>query len=56
MEFFPGIVSKAHTVDVLVSGMCGRNESLIMVANTNDDVEFSLSLSLWIIIFFCNDA
>jgi homeobox-leucine zipper protein len=43
MEFFPGIVSKAHTVDVLVSGMCGRNESLIMVTNTND-VEFSFFL------------
>ncbi|AQL01217.1 Homeobox-leucine zipper protein HDG11 [Zea mays] len=31
MEFFPGIVSKAQTVDVLVNGLCGRSESLIMV-------------------------
>jgi homeobox-leucine zipper protein len=30
-EFFPGIVSKAHTGDVLMSGLCGRSESLIMV-------------------------
>ncbi|AQL01219.1 Homeobox-leucine zipper protein HDG11 [Zea mays] len=31
MEFFPGIVSKAQTVDVLVNGLCGRSESLIMM-------------------------
>ncbi|CAL5051715.1 unnamed protein product [Urochloa decumbens] len=31
MEFFPGIVSKAHTVDVLVNGLGGRSESLIMM-------------------------
>ncbi|KAK3131896.1 hypothetical protein QOZ80_6AG0513100 [Eleusine coracana subsp. coracana] len=31
VEFFPGIVSRAHTVDVLVNGMGGRNESLIMM-------------------------
>lgn len=31
MEFFPGIVSKAQTVDVLVNGLGGRSESLIMV-------------------------
>ncbi|KAJ1258517.1 hypothetical protein BS78_10G081400 [Paspalum vaginatum] len=30
-EFFPGIVSKAHTVDVLVNGLGGRSESLIMM-------------------------
>ncbi|RLM54948.1 hypothetical protein C2845_PM10G05820 [Panicum miliaceum] len=30
-EFFPGIVSKAHTGDVLMSGLCGRSESLIMM-------------------------
>ncbi|AQK83084.1 homeobox-leucine zipper protein ROC8 [Zea mays] len=31
MEFFPGIVSKAQTVDVLVNGLGGRSESLIMM-------------------------
>ena len=31
MEFFPGIVSKAQTVDVLVNGLGGRSDSLIMV-------------------------
>uniref|UniRef100_A0A0A9BJ40 START domain-containing protein n=1 Tax=Arundo donax TaxID=35708 RepID=A0A0A9BJ40_ARUDO len=31
MEFFPGIVSTAHTVDVLMNGLCGRSESLIMM-------------------------
>ncbi|KAL6605992.1 hypothetical protein ACP70R_041645 [Stipagrostis hirtigluma subsp. patula] len=31
MEFFPGIVSKANTVDVLVNGMCGRSESLVVM-------------------------
>ena len=30
-EFFPGIVSKAHTGDVLMSGLGGRSESLVMV-------------------------
>jgi hypothetical protein len=33
MEFFPGIVSNAQTVDVLVKGMSGRDESLIMVTH-----------------------
>uniref|UniRef100_I1Q0H3 Uncharacterized protein n=1 Tax=Oryza glaberrima TaxID=4538 RepID=I1Q0H3_ORYGL len=31
MEFFPSIVSKAHTIDVLVNGMGGRSESLILM-------------------------
>ncbi|XP_066320681.1 homeobox-leucine zipper protein ROC8-like [Miscanthus floridulus] len=31
MEFFPGIVSKAQTVDVLVNGLGGRSDSLIMM-------------------------
>lgn len=31
MEFFPSIVSKSHTIDVLVNGMGGRSESLILV-------------------------
>ncbi|KAL6861847.1 hypothetical protein ACP4OV_017547 [Aristida adscensionis] len=31
VEFFPGIVSRAHTVDVLMNGMGGRSESLILV-------------------------
>ncbi|RCV20772.1 hypothetical protein SEVIR_4G083900v4 [Setaria viridis] len=31
MEFFPGIVSRAHTVDVLVNGLGGRSDSLIMM-------------------------
>ncbi|CAM0943827.1 unnamed protein product [Alopecurus aequalis] len=30
-EFFPTIVSKARTVDVLVNGMAGRSESLILM-------------------------
>ncbi|KAG2604955.1 homeobox-leucine zipper protein ROC8-like [Panicum virgatum] len=30
-EFFPGIVSKAHTGDVLMSGLGGRSESLVMM-------------------------
>jgi hypothetical protein len=30
-EFFPAIVSKARTVDVLVNGMAGRSESLVLV-------------------------
>jgi hypothetical protein len=32
-EFFPGIVSKARTIDVLVNGMAGRSESLVLVNN-----------------------
>jgi len=35
MEFFPGIVSKAQTVDVLVNGLGGRSDSLIMVMPSN---------------------
>lgn len=31
MEFFPAIVSKARTIDVLVNGMAGRSESLVLV-------------------------
>uniref|UniRef100_A0A0E0PUX1 Homeobox domain-containing protein n=1 Tax=Oryza rufipogon TaxID=4529 RepID=A0A0E0PUX1_ORYRU len=31
MEFFPSIVSKSHTIDVLVNGMGGRSESLILM-------------------------
>jgi hypothetical protein len=31
MEFFPSIVSNARTVDVLVNGINGRSESLILV-------------------------
>ncbi|KAL5225320.1 hypothetical protein ABZP36_011959 [Zizania latifolia] len=31
MELFPSIVSKAHTIDVLVNGMGGRSESLILM-------------------------
>jgi homeobox-leucine zipper protein len=31
MEFFPGIVSRAATLDVLVNGLGGRSDSLIMV-------------------------
>ncbi|KAG8094216.1 hypothetical protein GUJ93_ZPchr0012g19347 [Zizania palustris] len=31
MEVFPSIVSKAHTIDVLVNGMGGRSESLILM-------------------------
>ncbi|AQK56288.1 Homeodomain leucine zipper family IV protein [Zea mays] len=30
-EFFPAIVSKARTVDVLVNGMAGRSESLVLM-------------------------
>ena len=30
-EFFPTIVTKARTVDVLVNGMAGRSESLVLV-------------------------
>lgn len=30
-EFFPAIVSKARTIDVLVNGMAGRSESLVLV-------------------------
>ncbi|KAJ1281229.1 hypothetical protein BS78_04G291400 [Paspalum vaginatum] len=31
MEFFPAIVSKARTIDVLVNGMPGRSESLVLM-------------------------
>jgi len=31
MEFFPAIVSNARTIDVLVNGMAGRSESLVLV-------------------------
>jgi hypothetical protein len=31
MEFFPAIVSKARTIDVLANGMAGRSESLVLV-------------------------
>ncbi|XP_066319636.1 homeobox-leucine zipper protein ROC8-like [Miscanthus floridulus] len=31
MEFFPAIVSKARTIDVLVNGMAGRSESLVLM-------------------------
>jgi homeobox-leucine zipper protein len=31
MEFFPSIVCNARTVDVLVNGVNGRSESLILV-------------------------
>ncbi|RCV08555.1 hypothetical protein SEVIR_1G342400v4 [Setaria viridis] len=31
MEFFPGIVAKARTIDVLVNGMAGRSESLVLM-------------------------
>jgi hypothetical protein len=30
-EFFPTIVTTARTVDVLVNGMAGRSESLVLV-------------------------
>nr|CAB3447983.1 unnamed protein product [Digitaria exilis] len=30
-EFFPSIVSKARTIDVLVNGMAGRSESLVLM-------------------------
>ncbi|KAL6635204.1 hypothetical protein ACP70R_027875 [Stipagrostis hirtigluma subsp. patula] len=30
-EFFPTIVSKARTIDVLVNGMAGRSESLVLM-------------------------
>ncbi|XP_062221849.1 homeobox-leucine zipper protein ROC8-like isoform X1 [Phragmites australis] len=31
MEFFPAIVSKARTIDVLMNGMAGRSESLVLM-------------------------
>ncbi|RLN08863.1 homeobox-leucine zipper protein ROC8-like [Panicum miliaceum] len=31
MEFFPAIVSNARTIDVLVNGMAGRSESLVLM-------------------------
>ncbi|KAK3155410.1 hypothetical protein QOZ80_2BG0202960 [Eleusine coracana subsp. coracana] len=31
MEFFPAIVSKSRTIDVLVNGMAGRSESLVLM-------------------------
>jgi homeobox-leucine zipper protein len=42
MEFFPAIVSNARTIDVLVNGMAGRSESLVLVGQL--DRSFVLAL------------
>jgi homeobox-leucine zipper protein len=46
MEFFPAIVSKARTMDVLVNGMAGRSESLVLVGQLIPPIHPSL-LSRW---------
>jgi hypothetical protein len=40
MEFFPGIVAKARTIDVLVNGMAGRSESLVLVQHLDRRCSF----------------
>lgn len=40
-EFFPTIVTRARTIDVLVNGMAGRSESLVLVRPDHRGVHFA---------------